>query len=111
MTISVRPHAVVDVDLFDEHYELVPVTRAVHEQCLAIDVELIAAATGPLEAYLELVGRGLDIRLKRTRPKQPKPSTTLLKAWRADQVTGGQVDDLLEQIAAYDRPTGPQRTT
>lgn len=102
MRITVPERVTIEVELFGEVYNVVPVTKSIQAKAEAHDNALKADTADDLVKHY---GKGLDLRLSTTRPEQPKPSKVVLDAWKADKVTIHEVVAVLDSIVESDRPT------
>lgn len=104
MTVPATPE--MDIDLFGEVYDVRRPTKSLHAELDALPDEDPADLADPV-AYIKLVGRGLNVRLAKTAPKQPDPTDVLLRAWENDEMTIPELDAIVDYLNEAHRPPAP----
>jgi hypothetical protein len=103
-----RPYEPLEVDLWSEEdggsvYQTTELSRSAQKKAVGL-LERIDESTTEDES-VERACAYLDFRLRPLGGGTKKPSTILLKKWRADKVAPARVGDLVAEVLNSDRPT------
>jgi len=108
MAISMKSaYEPVEVDLWAEEggalFETVDLTRSAQLEGEEVLRKLEGVESS--DAQVEVLAGVLDIRLKAVGTKKVKPSALILKRWKSDELTIGQLFGLLTQLGEATNPT------
>ena len=92
----------VEVDLWGEVYALRAVTRSVEKKAVELEKKLTDETDS--DTIVTVIGQLLDARLL-AEAGQPKPSSAVVKKWKADELSLAQLFAFLNNLAEHDRPT------
>ncbi len=94
----------VEVDLWGTVFETADVTRSGQKKAQALEGEL--EGTEDPDEQVELLAKLLDLKLVSTNGTKLKPSTMIVKKWKADELSPRSLFSFLDRLAeAETRPT------
>jgi hypothetical protein len=105
---SASEREALEVDLWGSVFVRVPVTRTRQRQIKELDGELQKideAAEDADDRAVEVMARMLDCILAAEDGGRSKPSTLILKKWKADELAFDQLAGFLEDLGDAERPT------
>lgn len=89
----------VEVELWGKVYTLKPLTRTVEMKLdeKVMEIDQLSDVSGSLDDVVEAVATAYDLLLASSNGT-PKPSTTVKKAWKDDEVSSSRLTEFFTQL-------------